>query len=206
MSQGTSDPHLKQTNAYYRYLAVSGDMAERVIKILQYMEELHINLPIFLWAISWNVEELVSNPQARFARTALMLSEELPGILTHWHRPPRQHNAGVRTKAAKLAMTEWALDTLCDTVDDELLALGPQMQFPQEDLSEEALLDIRIQDMIPEVQLNAPVLWKLVCYLTCTQKQARRNKNKTSSEPVAHYTPAVFLPSDRFWLLDITRA
>ena len=206
MSQGTSDPHLKQTNAYHRYLAASGDIAERVLKILQYMEELHINLPIFLWAISWNVEELVSNPHARFARTTLMLSEELPGILTHWHQPPRQHNAGVRTKAAKLAMTEWALEMLCDTIDEELLALVPLMQFPQEDLSEEALLDIRIQDMIPEVQINAPVLWKLVCYLTCTQKQARRNKNKNSSEPVAHYTPAVFLPSDSFWLLDVAHA
>ena len=120
MSQGTSDPHLKQTNAYHRYLAASGDIAERVLKILWYMEELHINLPIFLWAISWNIEELVSNPHAWFARTTLMLSEELPGILTHWHQPPWQHNPGVQTKAAKLAMTEWALEMLCDTIDEEL--------------------------------------------------------------------------------------
>jgi hypothetical protein len=185
MSQGTPDPHLRQTNACRRHLEASGDIVERVVKILQLMEELHVNLPIFLWAISWNVEELISNPQARFARTSLMISDELPGILTHWHQPPRQHNAGVRTKAAKLAMTNWALETLCDTVDDELLALGPAMQFPQDDLSEDALLGIRIQDMIPEVQANAPVLWKLVCDLTCTQKQVRRNKNKIGSEPVA---------------------
>jgi hypothetical protein len=154
------------------------------------MEELHVNLPILLWAISWNVEELISNPQARFARTSLMISEELPGILTHWHQPPRQHNAGVRTKAAKLAMNNWALETLCDTADDELLALGPAMQLPQEDLSEETLLDIRIQDMIPEVQANAPVLWKLISSLTCTQKQVRRNKTKNNSqaEPVITYS------------------
>ena len=68
------------------------------------------------------------------------------------------------------------------------------------------LLDIWIQNMIPEVQINAPVLWKLVCYLTCTQKQAHRNKNKNSSEPVALYTPAIFLPSDSFWLLDVAHA
>ena len=128
-----------------------------------------------------------------------MISEELPGILTHWHQPPRQHNAGVRTKAAKIAMTNWALETLCDTVDDELLDLGPTMQLPQEDLSEEALLDIRIQDMIPEVQANAPVLWKLVSNLACTQKQLCRNKNKndTQAEPVACLSFAIILCSDR---------
>ena len=115
-----------------------------------------------------------------------MISEELLGILTHWHQPPWQHNAGIQTKAAKIAMTNWALETLCDTVDDELLDLGPTMQLPREDLSKEALLDICIQDMIPEVQANAPVLWKLICDLTCTQKQAWRNKNKIGSEPVAY--------------------
>jgi hypothetical protein len=206
MSQGTPDPHIRQTNAYYRHLAASGDIAERVVNILQYMENLHINLPIFLWAISWNVEALVSNPQVRFARTTLMLSEELPGILTHWHQPPRQHNAGVRTKAAKLAMTEWALETLCDSIDDELLTLGPYMQFPQEDVSEEALLDIRIQNMILEVQTNAPVLWKLVCNLSCTHKQARRNKNKNNAamEPVTSPSSLLcFCSPDCFGLSDI---
>ena len=52
MSQGTSDPHIRQTNACHRYLEASGDIFEHVIKILQLMEKLHVNLPIFLWAIS----------------------------------------------------------------------------------------------------------------------------------------------------------
>ena len=45
MSQGTSDPHIRQTNSCRRRLESSGDIAERVVKILQFMEELHINLP-----------------------------------------------------------------------------------------------------------------------------------------------------------------
>jgi hypothetical protein len=100
MSSGTrrtSDPHIRQTNAYRQHLETTEDIAERVVQILEFMEELHVNLPIFLWAISWNVEELVSHPKARFARTTLMISEELPGILTHWHQPPRQHNVGVQS-------------------------------------------------------------------------------------------------------------
>jgi hypothetical protein len=148
------------------------------------MEELHVNLPIFLWAISWNVEELVSHPKGRFARTTLMISEEL---LTYWHQLPRQHNTGIQTKAAKQSMADWALAMLCDTVDDELSALGPTMHFPQDDLAEEALLDIRVKKMIPEVQTNAPMLWKFVSHLICTQKQVRQNKNKTNPELVAYH-------------------
>ena len=189
MSQGTSasDPHIRHTDACRQFLDASGDITERVIKILDLMDDLHVNLPIFLWAISWNVEELISNARVRFARTTLMLSKELPGILTHWHQPPRQHNAGIRTKAAKLAMTNWALETLYQAVDDELSALGPIMQFPQDDLSEEALLGIRLQDMILEVQVSAPILWKLAYHLTCTPAQVQRNKTK-NPEPVASHT------------------
>jgi hypothetical protein len=36
--------------------------------------------------------------QVTAERTALMLSDELPGILDHWRHPPRKHSSGVRTK------------------------------------------------------------------------------------------------------------
>ena len=64
MSQGerrTSDPHLGQTNACRQFLEATGDLAERVVKILDLMDELHVNLPIFLWAISWNEEILCTS-------------------------------------------------------------------------------------------------------------------------------------------------
>jgi hypothetical protein len=151
--QWSSDPHIRQTESCRQFLENSGDITGRVLKILELMEQLHVNLPIFLWAISWNVPELVSNGQVRFARATLMLSDELPGILAHWHRPPRSHGTGIRTKAAQKAMNDWALETLCDALDDEMSTLAGAMELPQEDLSEEALLDIRIREMISEVQI-----------------------------------------------------
>ena len=48
------------------------------------MEELRINLPILLWVISWNVEDLISDPSVKFAQTTLMVSKELPTILSRW--------------------------------------------------------------------------------------------------------------------------
>ena len=47
-ARGTSDLHIRQTNLYCQDLETTGDIAERVVKILNVMEELHVNLPIFL--------------------------------------------------------------------------------------------------------------------------------------------------------------
>ena len=96
------------------------------------MESLHLNLPILLWALSWNnsYPDLVSNDKARFARMALTTSELLPRILKIWHHPPRIHNHGVRTEAARRAMEDWALDTVCDILDKESDNLEEYLKFP----------------------------------------------------------------------------
>src|SRR6266481_1683718 len=39
--RGTSDPHVRQTNACCQCMETTGDIAERVVKILKFMEELH---------------------------------------------------------------------------------------------------------------------------------------------------------------------
>jgi hypothetical protein len=142
------------------------------------MDTLHLNIPLFLWAISWNVPELTSNHRVRFVRMALMVSDELPGILAHWHKPPRSHGQGIRTKAARKALNGWALDTLCETLDDELSVLKPTMSLSQQDLSEEALLAISWKEMIPEVKSKAPTLSRLFCYTLYTPTQEERNKLK----------------------------
>jgi hypothetical protein len=42
------------------------------------MRKNDVTLSMFLWAISWNVEELNSNQQVAFKRTSLLVSDELP--------------------------------------------------------------------------------------------------------------------------------
>src|SRR4051794_22676389 len=75
-------------------------IAERVHMVLCFMKSVNINLPILLWAISWNIPELISDPQAAAEHTALMISDELLGILAYWCQPPQKHSVGIRTKAA----------------------------------------------------------------------------------------------------------
>jgi len=180
----SSNPHVRQTESCRKFLDVSGDISGRVLEVLTLMDSLHLNLPLFLWAISWNVPELVSNDRVRFARTALMLSDELPGILANWHWPPRSHGQGIRTKAARDAMNNWALETVCEIMDHELDILKPTMLFPQENLSEDALLSISWKEMIPEVKSQALTMWKLFHHALRTPKQRLKNK-LTNPDPVS---------------------
>ena len=172
------DPHIRHTDRCRQFLDITGDISDRVLQVLDLMEILHLNLPLFLWAISWNVPKLTADNRVRFARTALMVSDELPGILAHWHRPPRSHGHGIRTKAAKKALKDWALDAVCETLDDELVMLKPTMSLAQQDMSEEALLAISWKDMILEVKSTAPTLWKLFRYTLYTPRQQQRNQSK----------------------------
>ena len=107
-----------------------------------------------------------------------MVSDELPAILVHWHRPPRSHGQGIHTKAARKALNDWALETICDTLDKELIKLKPTMSLPQQNLSEEVLLSISWKEMIPEVKSIAPTLWKLFRYTLYTPRQEERNQLK----------------------------
>jgi hypothetical protein len=154
-------------------------LADRVCLVLDYMKSLNLNLPILLWAISWNLPELTSNLNVAAERTALMVSKELPGILAHWRRPPRKHGAGVRTKAAYETMNRFALGAVRELVDNEMGALSGVFSSPPSDLSEETLLDIKWNDMTASVSREAPTIWTLLRHAAYTQKQESRNSLKT---------------------------
>ena len=63
-------------------MALSGQsLCQKVIKVLDTMEREGIDMPIFLDVISWGDAECITNDKVRYARTALMGSRQLPGIL-----------------------------------------------------------------------------------------------------------------------------
>jgi hypothetical protein len=68
---------------------MEGSLVEKVVKVLDGMEDLGINLTIFLDALSWGDAACISNATVRYARTGLMKSKELPLILHRWWKPPR---------------------------------------------------------------------------------------------------------------------
>ena len=104
------------------------------------MKSIKINLLLFLWALSWNIPELVSDLDVTAERTALMLSDELPGILAHWCRPPRRHGFGICTKGAYKTMNKFALDSVLELIKNEMGELEDELSSPQSDLSEETVV------------------------------------------------------------------
>ena len=180
------DPHQQRTRNWMKFLQDDGLLVERVLLVLHYMESQQVDLAILIWAISWNVSELITNPTVRFMRTSLMVSDELPLILARWHKPPRTHGSGTRTKAGCKVMDAWALDTVFETVDHEMDALKPIMDSPQQHLSEESLLGIKWQDVIQDVKASAPTTWSLFRRIAYTPKQDSRNKTK-NPDPVTYH-------------------
>ncbi|KAF8886748.1 hypothetical protein BD779DRAFT_1673051 [Infundibulicybe gibba] len=65
------------------------DVLAKVLAILSCMRLHGMNLPIFLDALSWGDPGCHSDRTIQYARTSLMVSEELPGILNRWYKPPQ---------------------------------------------------------------------------------------------------------------------
>jgi hypothetical protein len=89
-----SDPiHRTNTRALRGKLTAAAALPA-VKNTLNYMRSQGLNLPLFLHALSWGNESCISDEQVQYARTSLMVSEELPEILERWYCPPRNHHKG----------------------------------------------------------------------------------------------------------------
>ncbi|PCH40525.1 hypothetical protein WOLCODRAFT_56997, partial [Wolfiporia cocos MD-104 SS10] len=168
-------PHRERTRRLRENLQASGDMSGRVLRVLECFKDEGLDLPLFLWALSWNPEfpELVSGGKARYARTALTHSIELPEILWRWNRPLRRHCVEVRTRAAHPIFESMASEIVKGTINAEMEKLAPALQSPQEDLSEESLLEFNWNDTASEIRAVAPMTWALLRSAAYTSRQEK---------------------------------
>lgn len=157
----------------------AGDLTARVLTVLDCMDAQNIDLPIFLWALSWNIDGLITDHQARYQRTTLMLSDELPDILSAWETPPRHHGHGVRTKGGREAVRGFALELVSRLVEEEIEEVVSQMRRPPEEMTEDTLLSINWQDVINETRVAAPITWGLLRRAAYTPSQDIRNTVKS---------------------------
>ncbi len=155
------------------------EISFRCRQVIEFMNNLELDLPTFLNYVSWGLEETIEDPVIRYARTALMVSDELPHILQKWHQPPRIHDRGIRTQGARTPMTAWAENIIKRKINKEMRALAPLTRSAPEDLTEEMLLDIKLSDMITRTKAAAPTLWSILQSASYTPLQAKRNTYKT---------------------------
>jgi len=89
-NEDTNSPPIQLTNTANLWAKLkSSHVASKVEYILRCMDDVGLNLPIFLDLVSWGDPDCIANVKIRYERTALMVSEELPSILRRWHKPPR---------------------------------------------------------------------------------------------------------------------
>ncbi|KAJ6598562.1 hypothetical protein B0H10DRAFT_1718929, partial [Mycena sp. CBHHK59/15] len=109
----------------------------KVKEVLKCMQYTGLPLPLFLDALSWGDAKCVADWACIYARTALMVSDELPGILERWHKLLRA--SGTRPAGGHEPLEQFALKTVCDSIDCGIKLSSPLLLSPPDELSEEQL-------------------------------------------------------------------
>lgn len=164
---------------------LTGNMAAKVLTVLSCMDSVGLNLPLFLDLLSWGDQDCVENAKIRYERTALMVSEELPGILERWRSPPwATGSTDVQAKAAQLVMEEFAFSCVAEVVEKELQGIQELARCPSDEVSDAGLTRFLIKDMVLKLSSPAlgstPKLWALLQKVSRTKKQDRKHTKKLS--------------------------
>lgn len=156
------------------------DMARKIRAILFFMEGQGINLPIFLDALSWGDPACSSDPKIKYARTSLMVSIELPGILSRWYNPPQRtnHRRGKRPAGARASLLDFAATVVAGRIDKEMKQSAPLFLSPPEDFSQESLTSVDFDNLKTATLEKAPITWQVFQSAAYSLKQELRNKYK----------------------------
>ncbi|KIK79099.1 hypothetical protein PAXRUDRAFT_162190, partial [Paxillus rubicundulus Ve08.2h10] len=141
-----------------------GNVAVKVLTVLSSMDSVGLNLPLFLDFLSWGDQECVINAKIRYARTALMVSAELPGILECWRNLPwAPGSTDTCSKAAQPVIEEFALSCIAQVVEKELQGVGESM-CPADKVSDTGLTCFLIKDMTlnGSLQIVLSVIFQLL--------------------------------------------
>ncbi|KAF8064098.1 hypothetical protein FPV67DRAFT_1420267 [Lyophyllum atratum] len=160
------------------------DLAMKVTQTLHFMDSVGINLPIFLDALSWGDESCTQEGKVRYERAALMNSQELPGILRRWLKPPRTPGSKKKhPRGAAPTMKAFALDCVEEVVDRELELLAPHLKSPAgDDVQAETLTSTGFEGMQKDVEAAAPSCFRLFQKMASRRSQHIRNTEKRKSE------------------------
>ncbi|KII86509.1 hypothetical protein PLICRDRAFT_114722 [Plicaturopsis crispa FD-325 SS-3] len=158
----------------------------KVARVLYTLDVLGLDLPIFLDALSWGGDENYGSgtpSEARsiqYARSSLLHSKELPGILERWWKPPRSKKSKrSRPKGAKTSMEAFAVKCVDSVREREMKGVAELLRSPSgEDLKEETLTSINFDEMGEEIRARAPTVWTLLRGAAYSAKQEKRNKMK----------------------------
>ena len=163
------DPKGVQAHTANRRDAIrgDGDLKARVLAVLKCIDEVGLDLPIFLDALSWGCDAVTEDSVAKYQRGLLMNSVELPQILDQWER----------SRSAHPVLVAHSLNLVNRLVEKEMSAVVDHLRCASKDLTEENLVSITEGEMVSRLKPAAPTLWKLLKSASQTSQQERRNKS-----------------------------
>ncbi|KAJ6586278.1 hypothetical protein DFH09DRAFT_910806 [Mycena vulgaris] len=174
------EPIHRTNSRHLRDKILPGELLGKVRAVLDTMKKERINVAIFLDALCWGDQDCTSDSIVQYARTALMTSEELPGILQRCYYPPRSTSGGVA------GLMDFAIQCISDAIDREMKLSAPLFLSPPEELSEEHLTGLDFEVLMLAVQKHAPILWLILRRASYPPEQETRNKHKNPDMVVLH--------------------
>ncbi|KAG6373120.1 hypothetical protein JVT61DRAFT_6722 [Boletus reticuloceps] len=147
------------------------------------MNGLRLDLPLFLNLLSWGDTDCTTHPKIHYARTALMVSKELPSIIARWHQPPcSRTSTHHRARGGQITLERFAFTCVGTVIEKELDVIKDVLACPKEDLSMEDLTSLFIEDLILKLSAlgfgGTPKFWSVLLRLTRTERQKARNTEK----------------------------
>ncbi|EGO02443.1 hypothetical protein SERLA73DRAFT_158474 [Serpula lacrymans var. lacrymans S7.3] len=158
---------------------LTGTPASKVRLVLEYMNMLGLNLPLFLDYLSLGDYNCITDPEIRYERTALMTKGT--------------HNA--RATVGKDVLEAFAFSCVREAIERELNSIQELAKCPPKDVSEEGLTSLLIDDLVLKLQSpgfgGTPKLWELLQRLTRTPTQEKQNSGQNTDfvAKASHHLP-----------------
>ncbi|KAF9242900.1 hypothetical protein BU15DRAFT_60190 [Melanogaster broomeanus] len=137
-----------------------------------------MDLPLFLDMLFWGHPDCHAHAKFRYARTSLLVSEELPNILDHWHRPPRIQNKGRRPAGARNVLENFTVRVTNSLIDNDMEAIACRFYSKPADLTKEHLTSFNFRAFASLIKSEVPLLWKIFERVVFSDAQGRCNIQK----------------------------
>ena len=122
----------------------------------------------------WGNDHLVADSKAKYERSTLTHSSELPKMLERWEK---------QSAAARVVFRTHALSTIKATVNSEMDDAVSELTMTSEEVDEERLLGITQAALVKRIKPLTSTLWEILD-TSATRKDRSRNKHIHNPEKV----------------------
>ncbi|KIJ11048.1 hypothetical protein PAXINDRAFT_85068 [Paxillus involutus ATCC 200175] len=147
------------------------ELLPKVLKVLDTIHAEGLSLSLFLNALSWGDDQCTASDRVHYARTGLLLSEELPGILLCWYKPACNKNKGRRPAGACCMLKMFAVDCLDGILERQMEHLALHFTLLPSELSEIHLTEFNFKALIETIKGEALLVWSVMARFSHSNKQ-----------------------------------